>query len=63
MKPTHIRCATMPNGDIEASDIYHGGTDRVIVNCQSGNAIYSTVRPSSDMFRWLVTAARKHVAK
>lgn len=56
MKPK-IRCAWTKDGNIEATA---GATHRLVVDTRTGNVLESNVAEGTDMFRWLVTAARKH---
>ena len=60
MKP-NIRCATMPNGDIEAAYMRGHQIIRLTIDPRFGNVKETTVEPYTDEFRWLVTEARKHV--
>jgi hypothetical protein len=55
----HIRCATTPEGHIEAC-AYLDLARRVVVHRQTRNVIESTVQEGSDDFRRLVRAARVH---
>lgn len=59
MKPA-IRCAWTKDGDIEATA---GATHRLVVDSRTGAVKESNVSEGTDMFRWLVRAAREHVTK
>ena len=59
MKP-RIRVATTPEGNIEATT---GATHRLVVDRRNGAVTESNVREGTDLFRWLVRAARKLVNK
>lgn len=57
MKPKHIRCGLTADGHVEAAvDI----SSRLVIDRRTGKVLESTVREGTDMFRWLVTEARKH---
>jgi hypothetical protein len=55
-----IRCAATPDGDIEACA---GATHRLVVDRRTGAVLQSNVSEGTDMFCWLVRAARQHVAR
>jgi hypothetical protein len=57
MKP-YIRTALTADGNIEATA---GATHRLVVDTSTGNVIESNVSEGTDMFRWLVKEARKHL--
>lgn len=63
MKPDNIRCALTPLGNIEAALVVAGVTRRVVVDVQTGELLDFNVYRDSDLFRWLVRAAREHVRK
>lgn len=61
MKP-QIRCATTREGQIEA--VFHslGRANRMVVDRRTGEVLEANVIEGTDAFRWLVNAAREHVA-
>lgn len=61
MKP-YVRCATTPDGEIEAV-IVGAPQFKMIVDRVSGAVIRSSAHEGTDEFRWMVRAAREHVAR
>lgn len=55
-----IRLAATVDGDIEAAA---GATHRMVIDRRTGDVLQSNVAEGTDMFRWLVRAAREHVSK
>lgn len=63
MKP-EIRVATTADGNIEAAAYQLGPRIRhVIVNRRTGELKSTTVDEGTNLFRWLIHAAREHVSK
>jgi len=58
MKPS-IRCGLTAEGNIEAAI---SEAIRLVIDRRTGQVLYSSVREGTDEFRWLVQAAREHVA-
>jgi hypothetical protein len=57
----NIRCATMPDGNIEAC-VYLDLSRRLVIDVRSGAVIDSNVEEGTDDFRLLVREARKYKA-
>ena len=62
MKPKNIRVAATEEGDLEASFGLGVTTKWVLMDRRTGRVIDTNVKRGSDAFRWLVNAARVHVA-
>lgn len=62
MKP-EIRCATMPNGDIEAAFMRGKVIVRLAIDPRLDHVTEATVAEGTDEFRWLVIEARKHLRR
>jgi hypothetical protein len=56
MKP-HIRVALTADGHIEAAA---GATHRLVIDERTGDVLSTNVSEGTDLFRWLVIAARAH---
>lgn len=63
MKPDDIRCGLTALGNIEAALVVAGTIRRVVVDVRTGELLDYNVYRDSDLFRWLVQAAREHVRK
>lgn len=56
----YIRCAWTLDGEIEAVH----GPHRLVVDSRTGRVVLgNNVKEGTDMFRWLVKEARRHVAR
>lgn len=63
MTVPHIRCATMPNGDIEATSFNRDFPTvpyRMVCAKLGGEVLEANVKLGTDMYRWLAHAARQH---
>jgi len=64
MKPA-IRCAFTLAGNIEATSFdrdHPRDPWRLVIDPRTGHVLDANVAIGTDMFRWLVTEARQHVA-